>query len=422
MPLPDRSTPVPVPVLRRRVLVVDDSRAQRRVLALSLSRGGYDVTEAASGSEALALCRDTAFDVVISDWMMPGMTGLDLCREFRALPREGYGYFILLTSKSDKSEVADGLDCGADDFLSKPVNPGELRARLRAGERILGMQSELVEKNRLVGATLRQLQALYDSINRDLIEARKLQETLVRDRLRDFGRAEAALLVRPSGHVGGDLAGAFQPAPGRVAIFSVDVSGHGVAAAMMTARLAGLLSGTDPARNIALVAGDGGLTALPPQAVADRLNRLMIDDMQTDQYVTLAYADLDLASGALSLVQAGHPHPMILRAGGGVDRLGAGGLPVGLLPGAAWEAVADRLLPGDRLFLMSDGVTECTGAGGAEFGEAGLVRFLTDHAALPSPALFEALIWTLAAHRGSDDFQDDVSGAALLFRGQSAPT
>lgn len=416
MPQPD--SPLSAPAAPRRVLVVDDSRAQRRVLALSLSRAGYAVTEAASGAEALALCRDTAFDVVISDWMMPGMTGLDLCRAFRALPREGYGYFILLTSKSDKSEVADGLDCGADDFLSKPVNPGELRARLRAGERILGMQQELVEKNRLIGATLQQLQTLYDSIDRDLIEARKLQETLVRDRLCDFGRAEAALLVRPSGHVGGDLAGAFAPSPGRVVVFSMDVSGHGVAAAMMTARLAGLLSGSDPARNIAMDRGPRGSGgALPPAAVVDRLNRLMLEDMQTDQYMTLAYAELDLRTGALALVQAGHPHPVILRAGGGVERLGDGGLPVGLLPGAAWHPVADRLHPGDRLFLMSDGVTECTAPDGREFGDAGWQRFLRDHAALPGPALFEALIWALARHRGSDDFQDDVSGAALLFRG-----
>ncbi len=72
---------------------------------------------------------------------MPGMTGLDLCRAVRACRATSYGYFILLTSKSDKTEVADGLDGGADDFLSKPVNPDELRARMRAGERILAMQA-----------------------------------------------------------------------------------------------------------------------------------------------------------------------------------------------------------------------------------------------------------------------------------------
>lgn len=179
------------------------------MLSLSLARWGYDIVEAASGEEALALCRDDCFDLVVSDWMMPGMTGLDFCKEFRALPRDGYGYFILLTSKSEKAEIADGLHGGADDFLTKPVSPDELRARLRAGERILRMQQELVEKNRLVGATLLELQKVYDSLDRDLIEARKLQETLVREKFRDFGGGTASMLLRPSGHVGGDLVGCF---------------------------------------------------------------------------------------------------------------------------------------------------------------------------------------------------------------------
>ncbi|MEO5614655.1 MAG: response regulator, partial [Cypionkella sp.] len=97
---------------------------------MQLSRWGYQVTEAASGDEALALCLLQDFDIVLSDWMMPGMTGLEFCKAFRALPREGYGYFILLTSKSEKAEIADGLENGADDFLTKPVSADELRARL----------------------------------------------------------------------------------------------------------------------------------------------------------------------------------------------------------------------------------------------------------------------------------------------------
>jgi len=180
---------------QRPVLVVDDSKAQRKILQMQLTRWGYQVTEAASGDEALTLCRAQDFDIVLSDWMMPGMTGLEFCKAFRALPRDGYGYFILLTSKSEKTEIADGLENGADDFLTKPVNADELRARLRAGERILGMQDELVEKNRLIGSTLAELQKLYDSLDRDLIEARKLQQTLVRDRLRDFGAGKAALML-----------------------------------------------------------------------------------------------------------------------------------------------------------------------------------------------------------------------------------
>jgi len=411
------SDPTPSPG-QRHVLVVDDSKAQRKILSVSLLRWGYRVTEAGSGDEALALCQTTAFDIILSDWMMPGLTGLEFCKAFRALPREGYGYFILLTSKSDKAEVADGLDGGADDFLTKPVSADELRARLRAGERILGMQAELVAKNRLIGTTLGELQKVYDLLDRDLIEARKLQQTLVRERHRDFGAGTATILLRPSGHVGGDLVGCFEISPTRIALYSVDVSGHGVASAMMTARLAGLLSGASPDQNIALKTGAyGERDAWPPEKVAARFNRMMLEDMQVDQYFTMAYAEVDLITGHVALVQAGHPHPALLRADGAVEYLGQGGLPIGLIDGARFERVETLLTPGDRLFLVSDGVTECPDAVGVELGEAGLSRILQTNAGLASEALLEALVWNLHDYSGGQDFPDDVSGVLFHFKG-----
>ncbi len=400
------------------VLVVDDSKAQRRILSLQLARWGYRVTEAESGEAALHLCRSVPFDIVLSDWMMPGMSGLDLCKAFRALPHETYGYFILLTSKSEKAEIADGLEQGADDFLTKPVSPDELRARLRAGDRILGMQEELVEKNRLVNSTLGRLQKVYDKLDRDLIEARKMQQTLVRERHRDFGAGTATMMLRPSGHVGGDLVGCFEIAPGRIAIYSVDVSGHGVASAMMTARLAGLLSGASPDQNIALMIGPEGVrTAWPPEMVAVRLNRMMLEEVQVDQYFTLAYAEVDLVSGRVMLVQAGHPHPAVLRADGRVEYLGVGGLPIGLIAGAGFDRIEAQLFPGDRLFLVSDGVTECPDPDGVELGEQGLTQILQSNAALGPAELLEALVWNLHHHAAGQDFPDDVSGILFHFKG-----
>lgn len=411
-PTAPASAPLPMP--RRRVLVVDDSRAQRRILTVQLQRWGYEVAEAGSGEEALALCAAQAFDIVLSDWVMPGITGLEFCRAFRALPRDGYGYFILLTSKSEKAEVATGLETGADDFLAKPVNSEELRARLRVGERIVGMQAELLQKNRLIGSTLDQLQKVYDSLDRDLVEARKLQQSLMMDRQRDFGTCRAAALFRPSGHVGGDLVGSFQINPAHVAIYSVDVSGHGVASAMMTARLAGLLSGGSPDQNIALTStADGRLYAWPPEIVAARLNQVMIEQLKVDQYFTMAYAEIDLENGLCRLVQAGHPHPVVLRADGRVDQLGQGGLPVGLIAKARYDRVQVQLHPGDRLILASDGITECPDVSGAELGQDGLARLLTRSAPLASPDLLESLVWDLAAHAGGEVFPDDVS--ALIF-------
>jgi len=403
---------------RRRVLIVDDSAAQRRVLMLSLKRSGYQVTEVNSGDAALALCRVSDFDIVLSDWMMPGMSGLEFCRAFRALPRDGYGYFVLLTSKSEKAEIAGGLDAGADDFLSKPVSPGELRARLRAGERVLGMQAELVAKNRLVGTTLDKLQKVYDSLDRDLREARKLQQTLVRERRRDFGRGEVTTLLRPSGHVGGDLVGFFQITPSRIGLYSIDVSGHGVASAMMTARLAGLLTGSTPETNVALKKDASGLSSvLPPEQVAARLNQMMFEDIQADQYFTLAYAEVDLLTGKCDLVQAGHPYPAILRDGGRVDYLGAGGLPIGLIFDAAYERTEAQLFAGDRLFLVSDGVTECPSSAGEELGEEGLTRILQRNQKAQNGALLDAVVHDLSLYFGAEDFPDDVSATLLHYRG-----
>jgi sigma-B regulation protein RsbU (phosphoserine phosphatase) len=406
----------------RKVLVVDDSRAQRTALRLQLSRWGYEVTEAQSGKAALSLCRKNSFDIILSDWVMPEMDGVTFCRNFRALQQENYGYFVLLTSKSEKAEIAKGLESGADDYLTKPVTSEELRARLRAGERILHMQEELHEKNTLVSSTLSQLQKVYDSLDRDLIEARKLQLALVRDRQRDYGAGKVSVVLRPSGHVGGDLVGSFAIDAARIAVFAVDVSGHGVASAMMTARLAGLFTGSSPDQNIALrKSPDGGGDAWPPSIVARRLNELLLEDWQVDQYFTFAYAEIDLNSGAGKLVQAGHPHPVLLRATGEVQELGDGGLPIGLIANAMFDEVAFTLGAGDRLIITSDGVTECCDARGQEIGQEGLVKILQSNAKMMGLDLLEALVWDLQTHRAGADFDDDVSAVVLDYAPKTTP-
>ncbi|WP_415182499.1 PP2C family protein-serine/threonine phosphatase [Phaeovulum sp.] len=398
------------------MLVVDDSRMQRRILTTLLARSGYEVLEAASAEEALKICATIEPDLVLSDWMMPGMSGIEFCRAFRAMPRQSYGYFVLLTSKTEKNAVALGLQSGADDFLAKPVNGDELRARLAAGERILWMERELRQKNRLVSSTLAELQGLYDSIDRDLTEACKLQQSLVKERHRSFGNAEVSLLLRPSGHVGGDLVGFFPINAQRVAIYGIDVSGHGITSALMTARLAGYLSGHTPEQNIALIQNeDGTFDAIAPHELAAHLNTLVLEEMETESYFTLIYADVDLATGRVQLVQAGHPHPAVLRADGSVEYVGSGGLPVGLLEGASYESFDVTLTPGDRLFLMSDGITEAINPKGEMLSEDGLAAMMVQYALLGGPAFLEGLMWDLNSFV-EGDMADDISGAFLEFR------
>jgi len=398
----------------RSVLVVDDSRLQRRILTGQLGRLGFDVREAESGEAALAACAAGPPDFVISDWMMPGMDGPDFCRRFREMEREGYGYFVLLTSKSDRAEIAEGFDAGADDFLTKPVQLEELRARLAAGDRVLRMEQELVEKNALLTRTVAELQQLYDSLDRDLREARGLQQSLVKDRVRRFGASQVSLLLRPSGHVGGDLVGFFPAGPDRVALFALDVSGHGVASALMTARLSGHLTADLPDRNVALALGPGGTPVIrAPADVARRLNHISLTEITTDKYFTLVFAEVALDTGRVRLVQAGHPHPVVQRADGRLEQVGVGGIPVGLIEDGVFDEATFTLAPGDRLLVVSDGITECEAPGGMMLEEEGLNGILRRNAARSGEDFLEALVADLADFADGSEFGDDVS--AVLF-------
>lgn len=414
----ERIAPPPTP--KRRVLVVDDSKMQRRILSTLLERAGYAVYEAESGTVGLARCQEIWPDIVISDWMMPGMTGLEFCLEFRKMERASYGYFILLTSKSEKTEVAQGLSSGADDFLSKPVNGGELRARLAAGERILRMEEELREKNRLVSSTLSELRNVYDSVARDLDEAGKLQQSLIKERHRSFGNSQVSLLLRPSGQIGGDLVGFFPINARRIGVYGIDVSGHGITSALMTARLSGYLSGSSPDQNIALIQSEYGIyDARDPAELAAYLNEIVLLEMQTESYFTLIYADIDLISGKVNLVQAGHPHPVIWRANGEIEALGNGGLPVGLIEGARYETLTTTLHAGDRLFMVSDGVTEAADATGTLLDDEGFAALIRTKPNLRGLPMLEAIQQELAEYTDGE-IADDVS--AVLFEFDGAKT
>jgi two-component system cell cycle response regulator len=145
-----------------KILIADDSLVSRHLLQTALQRWGYEVVVACDGEEAWGLLQqEDAPRLAVLDWMMPGMTGLEVCRLVRQKSREPYTYILLLTSKSLKEDLIEGMEAGADDYIVKPFDQHELQVRLRAGTRIVNLQAELLATRE----ALRE-QATHDSLTK----------------------------------------------------------------------------------------------------------------------------------------------------------------------------------------------------------------------------------------------------------------
>ena len=385
---------------RRLVLLADGNRAHRRMLSIQLERAGYRVAEAADGATALKICREQQPDLILSDSLLMNLSGLELCRAHRDMARQGYGYFILLTSSTERADIAVALGAGADDFLVKPISSADLLARIRAAERVLDMHDDLAAANRELQSALERLNEAQEQMTAELREARKLQQAMIRERQRSFGPFRVSLLMRPAGMIGGDFVGFHQLDDHAVGLHAVDVSGHGVASALLTARLAAQIDGLAQDRH------------LSPAGLVSALNDMMLDGPLTDVYLTMVYARLDFETHRLRLVQAGHPHPFLQRADGRIERVGRGGLPVGVLEGARFDEIEVTLAPGDRLLIVSDGITDASGCRGELLGEDGLRAIMQLNAPLTGHALLESMCWSVAAF-ASGERADDLSAVLI---------
>jgi diguanylate cyclase (GGDEF)-like protein len=129
-----------------KILVAEDEAISRVLLERTLQAGGYEVISVDNGGRALAeLQREDSPRLALLDWVMPEQDGVQVCREVRGMKGQAYKYLILLSSKESKQEIVQGLSAGADDYLTKPFDPEELKARLRAGQRVLELEDRLVE-------------------------------------------------------------------------------------------------------------------------------------------------------------------------------------------------------------------------------------------------------------------------------------
>ena len=386
-----------------RILVAEDVAVNRLLLTNTLERWGHSVLPVADGDEAWDALQKEQFSCVISDWMMPRMNGVDLCRRIRATHFPWYVYVILLTSLERPNATVEGLDAGADDFIHKPFQEAELRARLRAGERVVALERGLSESNA-------QLKQAYATLKEDMLAAAQMQQELLPLPSIVVPGLDCAWFFYPHTFVAGDAFNVHRLDETHVGFYAIDVAGHGVAAAMQSVTLSRLLSplaGNDSLLKVST--RETPYYALnAPEVVVRNLNERFQSDIDTMRYFTMVYGIIDLHSNRVRLTQAGHPTPLHQRRQI-ITPVGTGGYPVGMLPGLEYECLEFDLLPGDRLVLYSDGVTECCNPHGTEFSVERLASLLRDHHDLPLWETVQEIETDLHQWRGSDTFQDDVT-------------
>lgn len=339
------------------VLVVDDSPMQRRLLCARLERMGHACIPASDGAEALALQRETGARIIISDAMMPGMSGAELCEALRRGPGGADLHVILVSAGSDDDAVGASLSAGADDHLLKPISDARLRLRLHAAARALGRGEALWDEALRLTDAHDRLTARHREIDADLDLAACVQRALMPAPDLRVGTLMAASINTPAGRVGGDALCAFRFGRAGIGVVSADVSGHGVAAGLMAIRLAGFFDPADPRRNIALTPGttEPVLTRDPAEVMAD-LNARLLVPADHDVYATLALAIVDGDTGHGRVSLAGHPHPLLQAPDGEVTALAEAGPPVGLLADMTYTSTPFTLAPGARMVLFSDGL------------------------------------------------------------------
>ena len=147
------------------VLIAEDNPVSRRHLKMILTRWGYEVVLASDGNEAWQILqKEGAPPLAILDWMMPGMEGIEICRKVHQLKCSVPPYLILLTVKGNKEDVIEGLDAGADDYVTKPFDPGELKARMEVAKRVLSLERKLADRVRELEDALSHVKRLRDLI------------------------------------------------------------------------------------------------------------------------------------------------------------------------------------------------------------------------------------------------------------------
>jgi phosphoserine phosphatase RsbU/P len=399
------------------LLVVDDNEANRDMLSRRLVRRGFSVDCAAGGREALERITRERYDLILLDLLMPDMDGMEVLRTIRETRSPAELPVIITSAKEETSDVIAGLEAGANDYLAKPLDFAIVKARVRAQiklkravERVHRLERDLAERNRALEAANQRMQS-------DLSAAARIQEAMLPASVPELPQAKFAWMFKPCGDLAGDALNVFPLGEHHVAMYVLDVVGHGVAASLLSVAVSRVLTPSPDSFLMRPTAEPPGYRLLPPGEVAGQLNRRFPFDSNTEQFFSLLYGTLDLQTLEWRFVCAGHPGPIHIGHGGASPRLIAAHerLPIGIGDRTYPEHLM-KLEPGDRLFIYTDGISEAMSPSQEPFGTQRMLDSLANSHAL---ALEESLasLWNeVERWRSTSAGQDDASVVAVEIR------
>ncbi|KGF73899.1 regulator [Neosynechococcus sphagnicola sy1] len=374
-----------------KILIIDDDPTIRVLLTRTLQKQGYEVSVAQNGEEGVAKAHKLLPSLIICDWMMPVMDGLEVCRQIKANTELLTTFFILLTSRGALEDRIKGLDTGADDFLSKPIEMNELRARVSAGLRLHQLSQDLqLQKQRL---------------EEELTEAADYVRSLLPPPMTGNITIDSRFI--PSKQLGGDSFDYYWLNADELVIYLLDVSGHGVGSALLSVSVLNML------RSQSL-----NVPFNKPSAVLTALNDTFQMSRHKDLYFTIWYGVYHPSLRQLTYASAGHP-PAILKYLNTdntpqLRQLRTIGPPIGMLTDIKFVDDIYTIEAMSTLYIFSDGVYEICLENNIIWGLKAFIELLRSQQDLERSNLNQILhhIRTIG---DKTTFDDDISLLQINF-------
>ena len=375
------------------ILIIDDDSATQLLLKRTLEGQGYEIVVASDGIEGLTKAIDICPALIICDWIMPHLSGLEVCRKIKAIPELSTTFFILLTSLDSVESRVRGLDAGSDDFLCKPIEMYELKARVRAGLRLHQLSRDLQEKTKLLEEELTEAAEYVSSI---------LPEPLVHPKL------NIDMRFIPSRKLGGDSFDYFWLDKNNLVFYLLDVAGHGLRASLPSLSVINLL------RSRSLI----NTNYYQPSNVIASLNNVFQMSDRNDKYFTIWYGIYNCQQKSLTYSSAGHPPGILLTNCNGQiieQRLKTIGVPVGMFPSVKYVDGYCKIPPYSSLYIFSDGIYEAEQSNNSLWGLEKFISLLKKYQQTSQRDLDRLLQFVRNWHPNFQ-FEDDLSILQIDFK------